>query len=78
MARKLTPAQTYAALDRAERRLSAAVTKWQKARAAVKRLDAKLDKAVGLPGEMDVRLMPIKVKPWPSEERAGRLIRKGS
>lgn len=65
-------AKAVADLDRAEVKLLRAVTKWTKARATVKRLGAKLDKehAEGLPGEMDVRLMPIKVRPWPSEGRA--------
>lgn len=68
MARKLTPAKVYANLERAEKRLAMAFTKWTKARAAAKRLDAKLDRE-GLPGELDVRKMPIEVKPWPSEKR---------
>lgn len=66
MARKLTPAKVYKDLERAERRLALAFTKWSKARAAAKRLDAKLDKE-GLPGEMDVRQMPITPRPWPNK-----------
>lgn len=61
-------AKAFADLDRAERRLSAAFTKWSKARARVKRIEAKLDRELseGLPGEMDVRKMPIKPRPWPN------------
>lgn len=68
MARKLTPAKVYADLERAERRLATAFTKWTKARAAAKRLDARLDRetAEGLPGKLDVRHMPIKARSWPS------------
>jgi len=65
MPRKLTPAKVYKDLERAERRLSTAFTKWTKARAAAKRLDAKLDRE-GLPGELDVRKMPIAPRPWPN------------
>ena len=64
MARKLTPAKVYQNLERAEKRLALAFTKWAKARAAAKRLDAKLDKA-DYAGEMDVRKMPIDARPWP-------------
>lgn len=67
MARKLTPAKVYADLERAERRLGIAFTKWNNARARARRLDAKLDRE-GLPGELDVRKMPIKARPWPRRE----------
>lgn len=69
MGKRATPAQVYAALERAEKRLALAFTKWTKARAAAKRLDAKLDRE-SLPGELDVRQMPIKARPWPSERRS--------
>ncbi len=64
-------AKAHADLERAETRLSRAFTKWQKARAAVRRLNAKHDKefAEKLPGELDVRKMPIKARPWPKELR---------
>lgn len=65
MARKQTPAKVYADLERAERRLLLALTKWSKARAAAKRLGAKLDREA-FPGEMDVRKMPITPRPWPN------------
>lgn len=69
MPKKLTPAKVYANLDRAEKRLAMAFTKWTKARAAARRLDAKLDKE-SLPGELDVRKMPIEARPWPGDGRA--------
>jgi hypothetical protein len=69
MARKLTPAKVYANLERAEKRLALAFTKWTKARAAAKRLDAKLDRE-GLPGELDVREFGIKARPWPKGARS--------
>lgn len=75
-------AKAVADLDRAEVKLLRAVNKWQKARATVRRLGAKLDRESleGLPGEMDVRKMPIKPRPWPgrNRHRPGELIRKGS
>ncbi len=64
MPRKLTPAKVHANLERAEKRLALAFTKWTKARAASKRLDAKLDRA-DYAGELDVREMPIAARPWP-------------
>lgn len=69
MPRKLTPAKVYKDLERAERRLTLAFTKWTKARAAAKRLDAKLDKA-DYAGELDVRKMPITPRPWPAGKGA--------
>lgn len=65
-------AKAYADLERAERRLSTAFTKWTKARAKVKRIDAKLDKASAekLPGELDVREFGIKARPWPNRGRS--------
>lgn len=60
-------AKVYVDLERAESRMTRAITKWMKLRAKVKRMDAKADKELAetLPGKMDVRKMPIKPKPWP-------------
>ena len=65
-------AKLAADLERAESRLLRAITKWMKLRRQVKAAGAKLDKGLveklaGLPGEMDVRKMPIKPKPWPGK-----------
>ncbi len=67
-------AKAFADLERCERRLATAFTKWTKARARVRRIESKMDRehAEKLPGEMDVRRMPIQVKPWPSEKRANK------
>jgi hypothetical protein len=63
-------AKLAASLERAEARLLRAITKWMKLRRQVKAAGAKLDKGLvekleKLPGEMDVRKLPIKPKPWP-------------
>lgn len=59
-------AKAFKDLERAERRLSTAFTKWAKARARVRRIETKMDKELNeLGGELDVRKMPIKARPWP-------------
>jgi hypothetical protein len=59
--------KAFADLEKAEVRMVRAINRWTKARAKVKRMDAKYAKRLAetLPGKMDVRQMPIKPKPWP-------------
>lgn len=64
--------KAFADLDRAESRLARAFTKWMKARAKVRRLDKKFGKALDekLSGEMDIREMGIKARPWPNKRKS--------
>lgn len=63
-------AKLAADLDKAEAKLLRAIKRWMKLRAQVKRAGGILDKGLAerlekLPGEMDVRKMPITPNPWP-------------
>jgi len=51
-------AQAIARLERAERKLSAAFTRWQKARDSVRRYELRADKHFGrIGGEADIRTL---------------------
>lgn len=66
-------AKLHADFEKAENRMTRAITKWMKLRAKVKRLDAKADKELmgELPGKADVVKLAqsagIKPRPWPKE-----------
>ena len=67
-------AKLAADLERAESRMLRAITRWMKLRAQLKRMGAKMDKALadqleGLPGKLDVREMGIKARPWPKRKK---------